>query len=97
MHIVKFKNNVPSCVQLFAALWTVACQGPLSVGFFRQEYWSGLPFLYLEDLPDPWIEPWSLTLQVYSLLSEAPWKQYTPTSGGYFFAVFSFHKGKYLK
>ena len=33
-----------SCVQLFAALWTVACQAPLSMEFSRQEYWSGLPF-----------------------------------------------------
>ena len=33
-----------SHVQLFAAPWTVACQAPLSIGFYRQEYWSGLPF-----------------------------------------------------
>ena len=33
-----------SCVQLFATPWTVACQAPLSMGFSRQEYWSGLPF-----------------------------------------------------
>ena len=33
-----------SCVQLFAILWTIACQAPLSMGFSRQEYWSGLPF-----------------------------------------------------
>ena len=33
-----------SCVQLFATLWTVAHQAPLSMGFSRQEYWSGLPF-----------------------------------------------------
>ena len=32
-----------SCVQLFVTLWTTACQAPLSVGFSRQEYWSGLP------------------------------------------------------
>ena len=37
-----------SCVELFATLWTVACQGPLYMGFPRQEYWSGLP----GDLPD---------------------------------------------
>ena len=34
-----------SCVCLFGTLWTVACQAPLSVGFSRKEYWSGLPFL----------------------------------------------------
>ena len=33
-----------SCVQLFVTLWTVACQAPLSMGFSRQEYWSGLPY-----------------------------------------------------
>ena len=33
-----------SCARLFAALWTVACQAPLSIEFSRQEYWSGLPF-----------------------------------------------------
>ena len=32
-----------SCVQLFTTLWTIACQAPLSMGHFRQEYWSGLP------------------------------------------------------
>ena len=39
--------------------WTVARQAPLSVELFRQEYWSGLPFLSSEDLPDPGIEPTS--------------------------------------
>ena len=43
-------------VQLFAAPWTVAHQAPLSMGFSRQEYWSGLPFPSPEDLPDPGIE-----------------------------------------
>ena len=49
-----------SCVQLFAALRTVACQAPLSKGFSRQEYWSGLSFPLPEDLPDPGIKPMSL-------------------------------------
>ena len=48
-------------VQLFAIPWTVARQPPLSMGFPRQEYWSGLPFLPPGDLPDPGIEPESLT------------------------------------
>ena len=52
-----------SCVQLFAAPWTIACQAPLSVGLSRQEYWSGLPFPPPGDLPDPGIKPASPTLQ----------------------------------
>ena len=46
-----------SCVQLFVTPWTVAHQAPLSVGFPRQEYWSGLPFPSPGALPDPGIEP----------------------------------------
>ena len=46
-----------SRVQLFVTLWTVAHQAPLSMGFSRQEYWSGLPFPPPGDLPDPGIEP----------------------------------------
>ena len=53
-----------SHVQLFATLWTVARQTPLSMGFSRQEYWSGLPFLPPGDLPNPGIEPMSLTTPV---------------------------------
>ena len=49
------------CVQLCATPWTVACQTILSVRFSRQEYWSGLPFPSLGDLPPPSIEPASLT------------------------------------
>ena len=48
-----------SCVRLFATLWTVARQAPLSLGFPRQEYWSGLPFPSPGDLSDPGIEPGS--------------------------------------
>ena len=47
------------CVQLFAIPWTVAHQA-MSMGFSRQEYWSGLPFPTPGDLPDPGIEPASL-------------------------------------
>ena len=46
-----------SCVQLFVTPWTIACQAPLSMGFSRQEYWSGLPFPPPRDLPHPGIEP----------------------------------------
>ena len=49
--------------------WNVALQGPLSMGFFRQESWSGLPFPSLRDLPDPGVEPGSPALQADSLLS----------------------------
>ena len=59
-----------SCVQLFVTLWTVAHQAPLSMGFSRQEYWSGLPFPSAGDLPDPGIEPRSPTLQADALTSE---------------------------
>ena len=44
-------------VQLFATLWTIAHQAPLFMGFFRQEYWSGLPCPLPGDLPDPGIKP----------------------------------------
>ena len=56
-----------SHVQLFAALWTVACQVPMSMGFFRQEYWSGLPCPPLGDLPARGIESTSPALQMDSL------------------------------
>ena len=52
-----------SRVWLFATLWTVTHQAPLSVEFSRQEYWSGLPFPSAGDLPDPGIEPMSPALQ----------------------------------
>ena len=46
-------------VQLFATQWTVAHQAPLLMGFFRQEYWSGLPCPPPGDLPNPGIKPMS--------------------------------------
>ena len=63
-----------SRVRLFATLWTVAYQAPPSVGLFRQEYWSGLPFPSPGDLPNPGIEPRSPTLQADALPSEPPGK-----------------------
>ena len=51
----------------FATPWTVAHQAPLSMGFSRQGYGSGLPFPTPGDLSDPWIETESLALQVNSL------------------------------
>ena len=63
-----------SHVRLFATLWTVAHQAPLSMGFSRQEYWSGLPFPSPGDLPNPGIKPGSPTLQADALPSEPPGK-----------------------
>ena len=51
-----------SHVQLFATLWTVARQAPLSMGFSRQEYWSGLPWLPPRDLPTQGLNPGLLCL-----------------------------------
>ena len=61
---------VTHCVQLFATLWTVARQAPLSMGFSWQGYWSGLPFPSPGNLLNPGIEPASPALQADSLLSE---------------------------
>ena len=63
-----------SCVRLFATPWTAAHQAPLSMGFSRQEYWSGLPCPPPGDLPNPGVEPRSPALQVDSLPSKPPGK-----------------------
>ena len=63
-----------SCVQLFVTPWTVAHQALPSMGFSRQEYWSGLPFPSPRDLSNPGIEPMSPTLQADALTSEPPGK-----------------------
>ena len=63
-----------SRVQLFVIPWTAAYQAPPSMGFSRQECWSGLPFPSPGDLPDPGIEPGSPTLQTDALPSEPPGK-----------------------
>ena len=62
-------------VQLSATPWTVACQAPLSMGFSRQKYWSGLPFSLLGDLPNPGIEPMSSTLAGGFFTTEPPEKR----------------------
>ena len=78
-----------SRVRLFETLRTVAYQAPLSVGFLRQEYWSGLPFPSPGDLPYPEIKPRFPALQADSLPSEQsgkprtrkkPYKNYTEMS-----------------
>ena len=68
------KVNSLSCVRFFATLWTVAYQAPLSMGFSRQEYWSGMPFPSPGGLPDPGIEPRSPELEADTLTSEPPGK-----------------------
>ena len=77
----------PQLCRLFVILWTVARQAPLSMGFSRQEYWSGLPCLPPGDLPNPGIEPASLMSpaswagRFFSTIAtwEAPLIGYTPT------------------
>ena len=72
--ILKVKVKSLSRVHLFATPWTVAHQAPLSVGFSRQEYWSGLPFPSPGDLPDPGVEPRFPALQADALTSKPPGK-----------------------
>ena len=66
------ENEVAQSCLTLCDLWTVAHQAPPSMGFFRQEYWSGLPFPSPVDLPDPGIEPRPPTLQADALTSEPP-------------------------
>ena len=63
-YIITFKVKVKSLsrVRLFATRWTVAYHAPLSMGFSRQEYKSGLPVISPEDLPNPGIETGSPAL-----------------------------------
>ena len=69
-----------SRVQFFAALWTVAYQAPLSMGFSRQEYWSGLSCPPPGGLPDPGIKPMSLMSLALAdgfFTISAPWESPT--------------------
>ena len=81
----KWGSNLPKYTQLLSGEseiaqlcptlcdpWTIAHQAPPSMGFSRQEYWSGLPFPSPGDLPDPGIEPRSPTLQADALTSAPP-------------------------
>ena len=63
-----------SCVQLSVIPWNVVFQAPLSMGFSKQEHWSGLPCSPPGDLPSRGMEPRSPTLQADSLHSEPPGK-----------------------
>ena len=70
-----------SCVWLFVTLWTVACQAPLSKGFSRQEYWSGLPCPPPGDFSNPGMEPESLmspTLAGRFFTTSATWEAPNP-------------------
>ena len=64
----------------FATLWTIVHQAPVSMGFSRQEYWNGLPLSTLGDLPNPGMEPMSLS---------------SPTVAGRFFNTVPPGKPKY--
>ena len=70
--LVKVKVKSLSRVRLFVTPWTVAHQAPPSMVFFRQEYWSGLPFPSPGDLPNPRIKPRPPALQADPLTSEPP-------------------------
>ena len=71
---MKVKGKLLSLVQLFATPWTVAYQASPSMGFSRQEYWSGVPLPSPGDLPNPGIEPGSSALEADALTSEPPGK-----------------------
>ena len=68
-----FSLVLVSVAQLYPTLCNpMDCSPPLSMGFSRQEYWTGLPFLSPGDLPDPGIKPGSLALQADSSLFDPP-------------------------
>ena len=85
-----------SRVSLFATPWSVAYQAPLSMGFSRQEYWSGLPFSTPGDLPNPGIELRFSALQADSLLSEPPGKPGRKAGSINFWHVPTFSRGPTL-
>ena len=67
--------------------WTVAHQAPLSMGFSKQAYWSGLPFPSPGDLPNPGVKPGSPALQADALPSEPPGKQISYLSSTFYSLV----------
>ena len=73
---MKTRSEVKSIrrVRIFATPWTIAYQDPQAMGFFKQEYWSGWPFAFPGDLPNPGIEPGSPALQAEALPSNPPRK-----------------------
>ena len=74
----------------FVTPWTVAHQAPLSLGFSRQEYWSGLPFLSPRDLPEPGSKPVSPVLTGRCFTTEPPGNIFQKTDNwGWFFFLFN--------
>ena len=80
-----------SCVWVFVTPWTVAYETSPSIGFSRQEYWSGLALPSSEDLPDPGIKPGSPALQAVALPSEPPGKPQNTGVGSLSFLPSVFH------
>ena len=79
----KRESEVVSLVRLFVTPWTnVAHQSPPTMGFSRQEYWSGVPFPSPGDLPNPGIKPRSPALQADPLTSEPPGKPWSARKRG---------------
>ena len=81
-------------------LWTVALQAPLSMGFPRQEYWSGLPCPSPGDLPDPGIEPMSLvspTLAGRFFTTSTTWETHYYTYSLWFFFFLKMPKNSLSK
>ena len=78
-----FVDKSLSCVQLFVTPWTVAHYAPLSMGFPRQEYWSGLPFPSPGDLPKPEVKPVSPALAEGFFTIEPPGKPKTYLEWGF--------------
>ena len=73
-------------VRLFVTLWTIAHQAPLSMGFSRQEHWSGLPCPSPGDLPKPGIKPMSLTSPALAsgfFTTSATWEAHMHLKEGY--------------
>ena len=72
INLLTYEVKSLSCVRLCGTPWTVAYRAPPSMGFSRQEYWSGLPFPSPRDLPNPGIKPRPPALQTDALPSEPP-------------------------
>ena len=75
VHVCSVASAVSDSLQL--NIWIVACQAPLSMGFFSQEYWSGLPFPPPGDLPGPRVEAGSPALAGGFFPAEPPGKSIT--------------------
>ena len=90
----KVKVKLLSCIQLFGTPRTVDYQAPPSMGFSRQEYWSGLPFPSPGDLPDPRIEPRSPALQA-DAFPNCHFLSYTQVSDMALFFIVCFYQNPY--